>query len=125
MLNTVRDDGLNSFPLDLVFFTSVIPKNFGILSPFRTKVIHNPRSGLVGNDDRMNIGSSEMLLLDSGADEWLVPFPMWPASTMRLRSSSDLDKSFGWIMLKILVPLSFFIASPVSARKAAEELHFT
>ena len=48
---------------------SVILKHFAMLSSLRTKVMHNPRSGLLGKDDRMNTGSSAMLLLDIGEDE--------------------------------------------------------
>ena len=64
MQGTAGKEGLNSSPLDPAFFTSVILKHFATLSSLRTNVIHNPRSGLFGNEDRMNTGSSEELLLD-------------------------------------------------------------
>ena len=63
MLGIAGKDGLNSSPFDPAFFTSVILKHFATLSSLRTKEMHNPRSGLLGKDDRMNTGSSELLLL--------------------------------------------------------------
>ena len=105
------------------FFTKVIPKHLATKSVPRTSITHSPKSGLLLKADRNNRGSCWSWTGEPcGICAWLrvvAPCPTYPVSIIRLIKSSARDRSLAWIILNIVISLSFEWGIPVSLSKAA------